>query len=525
MIDIEILHYKNAFKLVKNTTNKTVKHLIRDLKTKKYNSSIHYELLKFNAHSLPSFDFKNTRDFFSYEKELVLKYLKNDLFFSNIIEKYIVYTDENKEIDITEEDLKLYHDMLVNSKSVEERKNIMANIFFKLSHEQMILQERYFEQYVFRMVTIFEDCEVSKEKIKELTTLDFEKLISLIWFLFAHIVTQDKVISYVNREVFKRALNNRDIINVSEEDIDIFFDFISISKDEFRKKYFYFRTDSQGKLLSYEKLEHVDQYLPKPSFYFPFLKTDKNTLQLVSYTALMQFVHLESVFSLIADSDIKYRKQYLGDLLEKYIFKLFLNFQDTQGDDVIRVHYYEDQTYFPTRRITRHYPDIIVEGKDYIIFIESKSSALNLKEAIQNFNEESFSNTIKAIDKSKININEYLKYNPLSLNNIEDKKIYKFVCFNVVSSSMLSSLLNADFIEGEDLIMTDLSSLEMFTHIKDKINVIEFLDEFISGIKNPTMTSSLQHFCMDRMEIDTDKFKKKHSDVIKNYLLKSEEIS
>lgn len=520
MINIQDLYYLNVFKQEKKKKSKTVKHLIRELKEKKYNPIIHYSILRYDAYSFSKFNFKNKLDFFDNEKVDKLKYLLTNIFFSNFAEKYIIYTDSENKDDVTFQDMRDYHDMIVNSKGVEEKKNILANIFFKISHEQMIFQERYFEQYFFRMICIFEDCEISKGKVKEITSLDFEKLIVLIWFLYTHIVAQDKVISIIDREVFKDSNYGENITNISYKEIDIFLDFISVSKDEFKEKYFFFRKGNNDKILSYEKLEYIDQYLPKPSYYYPFIKTEDKNLQLISYTALNQFIHLERVFSLIADSDIDYRTRILGDLLEKYIYKLFLNFQSVQGDDVIKVHYYEEQEYYPTKRITRHYPDIIVEGQEYIIFIESKSSALKLKQAIQNFEKEAFTSTVKAINKSKTNINEFLKYNPLGLQNIETKKIYKFVCFNVISSSMLSALLSADFIDAEDLVMTDLSSLELFSHPSDKIDIINFLDNFIDGLNQPLKTSSLQHYCIDCLDVDVEKFQKKHFEIVNKYLKK-----
>ncbi len=517
MIEIKNLLFNNAINLEHNNQSKTVKHLIKELRTKKYNKHTHYHILKLNAHIIENFNLINDTEDFFFKTDIRIRKTLNKLFFSNISEKYLVYTDDKQKGIISNNDLHNYHNMIVNSKGLEDKKNLISKIFFYISHEQMILQERSTDMYVYRTISLFENCDISKQKLKEKTLLTFETIIFLMRFISTLFLRNNQIHMTLNINYFKEITLDR-ADNISEEDIKNFFNFISISKDEFKKKYLSYRTDKNGNLLSYETLEHIDNYLPKPSFYYPFIREDTENITLISYTALLQFLYLERIPALLVDNDNSYRSEVFGDLLEKYIYNLFLNFQIIQNNDVLKVHYYEDQQYSPKKGVTRHYPDIIIEGKDYILFIESKNAPFNLINALHEFKKESFSNIIKAIEVSNTNINEFMKYNPLKIPHLNNKRIFKFLCFNTVSSIMLTSLLNADFIETEELILTDLASLEIFTHLDSKVNVINTIDSFVSGLNNAQDTNTFSDYCRNNFSIDNRIFLNKHEGILRQFI-------
>ncbi|MDX4060411.1 hypothetical protein Q6A89_07790 [Aliarcobacter skirrowii] len=474
-------------------------------------------LLRHDAYSTP-FKFDNKLDLFKGEKEDSIKPLLNSRLFSNLIEKYIVFSNDTMGEDLYIKDLNSYHNMLINTKTWDDKSNFLSKLFFMMSNEQMIFQERSIKQYIFRVITIFGDCDISKQRFFDISNIGFEKYLALLWFLFVHIAKQKHVVYGIRKKEFKRYLYTSVIKQISENDIDLFFDSISISKEKFIELYKSYRIDKNGNTISYDKLNIIDAFLPKVSFHYPFIKYDKDSMMIVSYTALMQHMHLERIFSMIAEDDY-YRSNTLGPLLEKYIFNLFLSMQKKQKD-IIKVHYYEQQQYNPKKGITRHLPDIIIEGNDFIIFIESKTSAVNLKDAMHDFSKDTFENAIEAVEKSKTNISEYIKYNPLSIKDLDKKKIYKFVCFNIVSPTMLSALYNADFIDCEDLMLTDLSSLEVFTHINEKIDFVQSLDEFESSIKSGFKASDLYRHSTSNYTIDETNFIKTHEKILTNYINK-----
>lgn len=77
---------------------------------------------------------------------------------------------------------------------------------------------------------------------------------------------------------------------ITKEKIDKFLDFTLIQKEVFIEKYNFLRKQSSEKdsaFMSYETLQKVDRFLPKVSFYYPFI-TDKEKKYISNF---VQFIY------------------------------------------------------------------------------------------------------------------------------------------------------------------------------------------------------------------------------------------
>lgn len=521
MLDLKDFNYVKFMGNNKTTKAQNIKHLIRDeLSNKKYDMETHHRLIRYDSYASNA-KFNNTLDFFKHKEE-ILKPLMVKRFFSNILEKYVVFSKSSNKDVLSEIDLRIYHDMIVNSSTPDFKDNFLSYLMFNIANEQMIFQERNVNFYIFRILSIFENCLESKKRFFDFVGIELEKFMILVWILYVIFMTESKAILRIDKKTFKKNLEKDFIKNISEKEVEVFFEFIAVSKEEFVKKYQFFRQDGNGKLVSYEKLNVIDKFLPRVSYYYPFIKSENNDdfIHLVSYTALEQFIHFERIFEIIINNEIKYRSGTFGDLLEKYIYNLFLYFNKYQTD-ILNVYSLGNKQYDALKKgATKNYPDVIVEGEEYILFIESKTSGFNLKKVLHDFKKENFKSLQEAIDVSHKNIENFLIYNPLRIDNLSEKKIYKFISFNTVSSTMLTSLHMADFIDTKDFKLIDLSSIELFTHIKDNIKISDVLDEYYECVNDNQKTSNLDHFCMDKFNIDKDDINVKFDKLMNQFIMK-----
>jgi len=516
IISIQSLNYKNMFKK-SDKFSKKIKHLIQDLKSKKYNKNTHYSLLKFNAFGHQNLKLNDSLDLVNIANmqhlEDVHKLHISKVVISNIIEKYIVYTNSTQKADLNFEDLKEYHNIISHSGHFRVTDNFLSELMFKIANEQFIHQSRNYSQYKYRMISIFEECEVSQKYLFDNLKLDIIKISALYLILLSFILNKNKVIINFSISTFKKyVLNAQDEHIINEEDIDNFLNFILIDFQTFKEKYFNIRKDKNSLLMSYDKLNEVDKYLPKVSFIHPFIKINSDTVSLVSYTGLMQFMHLENIFYYIAGQEgvvnriNKYRIKILGNLLEQYIFKLAINYKNNHNSNINII--FEENKKYKIGKQEFEVPDIILIQDNNIIFIESKSSPFNLIAAIQDFNEDKFASLNTAINTSNKNINRFIEHNPLSIENLDSMIMHKIVCFNVVESMMLGSLSYSNFIDAKDFIISDLNSLEVLFNIKSPVNIYEPLNDFRTQLSERDVHSStsLYNYCQDNYEIDYSLF-------------------
>ena len=490
------------------------------LKEKKYNKNTHAKLLQFEAYAYSNLNVNPRDDFFTHLERHPSKDIQVKMLFSNVIEKYIICTELNDKTgdDLTLEELnKIYEIIFVKSPSFSNKENLLAKMLFSISHEQILFQERKVNQYINRVLGLLGNCEVSKSYLLSKTGLDLEKMVVLYWSLFSFITKDNTVKTHYSIPEFKNfvlAGIKDELIN--ENDLDNFFKFVLTEIEELKKLYFNFRKVN-SKWINYEELHNIDKYLPKVSFYAPFVKTKDEEFLLISYSGLTQFMCMEKVFYTIIEQPGNYKKNIFGPLLESYIADL-VNRYIRLNNSSIQLHYYEDQRY-ETPDGSFHYPDLVLESDKFVIFIESKTSGFALKNALVDFSKNTFSSTISGIKKSQKNIDRFVKYNPLNIKNLETKQHYKLVSFNAVSGSMLGALRHADFIELNDVLLVDFQSFEtLFSIVSDK-TLNEILDEYIVSVEDVTKTNDLTTFCSSRkFIIDIDDNEIIQDKILCNYL-------
>ncbi len=519
-MDIKDFYYEKVF-TKKIRYDKKLKYLINQLKKIKYSSENHKRLLSYDIFAYPKFKIKNGVNFFKDMNEIEgISILKTKFIMSNLIEKYIVFSDKKliSSRNLTTNDEKKFHDIITNSSSFDEKNNFLSKLMFCTANEQMIFQDRNLEQYFYRMITIFKSCDKTRKLIKEEIGLELEEILLFYWLILSYVIQSNNIILDFKISNFKQYVLNADFMNkILEDKIENFLNFILIDIDKFTMKYESFRKKGDV-FLDYDKLNQIDKYLPKISFHYPFIKISDDVFRLVSYTALNQFMHMENLFYFIAEQKKdNYKSKIFGPLLEKYITLLVKEFSIYHHAKLVIYNYDKKDQEYIIGKNKYDLPDVIVESDEYVIFIESKVSAFNLKNALIDFSKTSFSNTLEAIEKSQKNINRFLQYNPLNLENLEKKKIYKFICFNVINSTMLSTLKYSDFLELDDLYLTDLQSLEALFNIINESNLDVILDKFKIYHEDSSKGNSIYHFCIDEYQINYEKFQRTQDEVLKEF--------
>lgn len=517
-MEIKDFYYERIF-FKQMIFDKKLKCMMNKLKKIQYSSEDHKRLLSYDIYAYPEFKIKGT-NFFEETKELeYLSMQKTKYIMGNLIEKYIVFSEKSlscRNLSINDE--RIFHNIIINSGSLNEDDNFLSRLMFSMSSEQMIFQDRNLEQYFFRMITIFSNCLETRNLIRNKIGLELEEIFLLYKAIASYVISFKKVVCNFKISGFKEYILKGDLKHkISEDKIDNFLKFILIDLNDFINKYQDYRKN-KNIFMSYEKLNQIDKYLPKVSFHNPFIKINDNNILLVSYTALNQFMHMENLFYLIAEEkNNNYKSEVFGYLLEKYIGLMAYEFSIYHGID-LKIHYSDKKNQvYKVGKYKYDFPDVIIESDKFIIFIESKVSAFNLKNTLINFCEDSFSNTIEAIEKSQKNIDRFLKHNPLKLENLDEKKIYKLVCFNVINSTMLSILKYTDFINLDSIYLTDLQSLEALFNITNEklLNVI--LDNFEIEYKNNSGNNSIYHFCIEKYKINYEKFQQVQEKTLKEF--------
>lgn len=505
----------NDFKLGKKIKikhgNSSIKSLINIIKKYNYNESDHKLLLAMDAftndlieESPKIFDinYKSMSPIDLQVHKLMLKI--NMMYF---IEKYLVYESSSGVRGILANDI-VKSSNIISTQSSFNKENLLNEVFFYLSYEQFTLQDYRFTNDYYRIVNMFQSSEDALNIIEKEFKLPLFKMISLHHFLVIWIFNEKAPSVRFSISRFKKSVLES-IRNVTERELDIFLDNLLISHDKFKDIHcnFRYKKDSKGKVLldknnkpinmSWEEQSPIDRSFPKISYSFPLLSTNDNKhMILTSYTALRESLKLERYIREIT-SIPRFKSDYYGPLLEEYIKILFC---DYYKDNQIEVKIYGDEVYTIGKNEYKA-PDVIIENDQYVIFIESKTSAFNLEKALKNFSTEEHEKYFKDIEKSSKNINRYLDVN----TELKEKKIYKFVSFIAPQSAMVSALPDkiSEYNISDDLIITDLNSLEALVNLNNK-DIVSVLNAFIKDDIHRT----LYHFCQSEYEINISKYDK-----------------
>lgn len=361
-------------------------------------------------------------------------------------------------------------------KSSSDR-GILEKLFFNFGYDQIKLQKKSrIAQSFVRILELYKPYPEVDDYLIDTIGLNLEKICILIWILFSYIIKPKKVFIHFSIEDFKKyAVLSESIEN---EDIDKFLDFMLVDLKTFKDEYFRVRTNLETKeLYSDKKLEEIDQFLPKISFWYPLLLVpNRKEMFLVSYTALVQSMELERLYDLIYNCNIEnFKGNTHGPAFENYV-KNFIKKR-------VSAKVYGNERYKVSKKIIYDEPDAIVEFDDYVVFIECKSKPFNILEALQEFNDYKFIKIENDYKTSNENIDRYLKYG----KDFKEKHIYRIMVYLSSDSVSLSSVVPKP-VSSEMLITTDIRSLEMLFSL-DGVEIDKVLDEYCSLVKKNSISS------------------------------------
>lgn len=437
---------------------------------------------------------------FSYKMQL-------KIFTSYFIEKFFVYSQNNKDLISNQDIVTCYN--ITNNLTYFGKENLFNKVFFYLPFEQFTLQRNDFLLHYYRLSNLFS--KEAQKIIEDNFGLSLNKIMNLHYIL-AVLINEHKLSVNFSIKSFKKHILNS-IKNISEKEIENFLNYFLISFDEFKNKHKDYRLkkvlvgkeyklslDSKNNpiKISWKEQSPIDKSLPKVSFFYPLIKDSlyDDIMILTSYTALT--LKLERLVYDIFSMKNNFKGEYVGPAIEEYIKYIFKEFYKENNTNNIKI--YGNEKY-KIKGISNEFdaPDIIIESDDYIIFIESKTTAFHLERALKSFEKEEFTRFHKEMEKSTKNINRYLD----NYSNLKSKKIYKIISFIVPASAMVTAIpdYKNEFKIDEDLIVLDLTSLEILLNLDEK-NITKIIDNFILDKEHKT----LSHYCESKYTFNLEKF-------------------
>lgn len=361
--------------------------------------------------------------------------LSTRLFSTYVIEAFFAYSegDKNFYLDFTRWNEKKIHEFNeVHHCSLRDLRylstdmfstthsgsiNSLAKILLPLAFEQMDIQIT-FRLASNRFYYIFASNDTINSIFQERTGISLKKYMALAWIIYAYILK--------NGSSFKLDQNLLNFTNkyITEDELIIFLNMISLTREEFKKKYFDFRKQDNGTLFDYEIREYFDKGLPKISFFYPLIR-EGDIYLLTSYTSFHEFFKMRAAYRYMTEQfvDIEFKSKYAGPAFEKYVRWLIEKYNTTFNLEGI---VYGNNEYYPKKGIKWHEPDVVFETQDYMLIIECKTTpySLNLLKFAQNKDLERLKESIK---KSIENINDrFLTYYSEKFKN---KKIVRIVVF------------------------------------------------------------------------------------------------
>lgn len=490
----------NFIKKIENNNAMTVKQLINRLQDLDFSPDLHFKLTQYDAVSY----MKKTDDV--NEK---IDRLKNKFFIPYIIEKLLVYGGRNRvrkyKSQLGINDLyKAYN----ASGSLKLTDDFMSKVFYFIPYEQFSIQERnyfYFESY--RLIRLYEDYPEVNDYLEETIGLELKKVIALIHLLMVNILYNKTIVQRLSKVDFIKLVNTQ-CKDISLRDIDNFFNFVTITREEFIDKYEKVRIvldkNEEEHPLSYHKLQEIDRYLPKVSHQYPLIKVNEDTFILLNYTSLVQFTNLERIhYHIYEHSDIPlFKSKIHGLALNEYIKKF-------AKENTAAISVYGDEVYKPNKKLKYDAPDVIIEFEDYIIIVESKSKPFDFLKLMHTFDEKEIDRISEDGFKSARNIARYFEY----INDFKGKKIIKFLTYFYQNETMLvaydTKIRPIKKLLSEEILLVNLKALEYFLQIKSKPHP-EIIEDYVNK-RNSHNESSLypylsKTFPLEYRNSNVDKF-------------------
>lgn len=463
------------------------KSLVNFLKDIKFDDKSHLQLLKADTYGHSNL-IDDGVDFFKefYGFEISMEQLMYGLFIPYVMEKMIVFSDEKgREVLFLQNNIsKLYNTFneLNNFSKSSEGEFSLGKFMFMMSYEQMYIQENSHTSDMLRLINLYKDLPEVDDLIKEKFGLSFNMLIFFHWILFAYIIRNRKTAVSFSISDFTAFATGSNDFKVSVQEVELFLEYVLVSEEEFKEKYFHIRKDkATGEFISYERMTYLDRYLPRISYWHPLIKIG-DKMMLVSYTSFLQFLKFDKLYSFIYHNDYipDFKSKIHGHCVSDYI-------RDYARKQVSNADVYGDEEYYIKRNKVQA-PDIIIEFDTYVLMIEAKSKPFDIVKALTDYDNYDFKKIETDRRKSIKNIDRYLQHQ----NSFDGKKIYRFVCYFFEHPVMLSDMDDIDDLNR--IMITDVVSIENLLSIKSK-NSDEVLEEFLESRKKHD-TSTLSHFCI-----------------------------
>lgn len=485
------------------------KSLVNFIQKIKFDEKNHYQLLSADAYANSNL-IDDGVDYFDkfYDFKLNIDNLQYRLFIPYIMEKMIVLTNErgNEPLFLQNNMSKIFNtfNKLNNFAKPTGSDFSLKKFMFMMSYEQMYIQENSYISDMLRLKNLYKDNVEVDDLIQKKFGLSFNKFIFLHWVLFAYLIRNKKTTGYFSISDFKAFSTGSTEFSITTEEIDTLLEYVLISEEEFKDKYFDIRKDKHtGEFISYERMTYLDRYLPRISYWHPVIKV-KDKIMLVSYTSLLQFMKFDRLYSLIYHNDeiADFKSKIHGHCVSDYT-------REYAKNKVSEAKIYGDEEYYIGRNKV-HAPDIIIEFETYVLIIEAKSKPFDIVKALTDFDNYSFHKIDGDREKSVKNIDRYLAHQ----NSFEGKKIYRFVSYFFEHPVMLSDM--EDITDLERIMITDVISIENLLSIKSK-GYDEILEEFLASRKKYD-TSSLSHYCLSHYAEELNKDDSEFDDFVKSFL-------
>lgn len=404
------------------------------------------------------------------------------IFFSYIIEKYIMYANGNiifsQELIVDLFNLFLEMDTKLPTGSLSNT----SNRLLAYQREQLDLQEESMSSFIRFFYMYGTNTEVNKIFLKN-TKITLSKYIYICTVLWMNIIKK-------GIEAFTSYDKDIQDTFIKQEELEIVLKHMSITRKKFQEKYSIFRKDYK------DDEEYIDRVVPKISFFYPFLK-DGNTYHLISYTALTEFMKMSSTYRMMTErfDNISFKSEKAGPLFEKYVLSKVEEYNDKNK---INGKVSGNESY--QEKGEKKAPDVILETAEYIVFIECKLNPFPI-ELFHKLDNGYLIKYKEAIENSLKNINRYKKH--IKSNKPSIQILVFFEHNQIYYDTLLQDVY--PLTQDQSIFILSIESLELLLSLYPE-SLTKFFDHFLENKKiEPT---NIHAFLPKQLKMSMDDYKK-----------------
>jgi hypothetical protein len=385
-----------------------------------------------------------------------------------MIEKIIVYAQGDKEICLnsvpnhtlcSKNNVSLVHLFNRYNEGAKPEKsdiNPIASLLLTYSSEQIRLQHNPMPDFT-RFYYLFSKNEKINNAFFEKFRIELQTFSLLCFLLYAFVIT--KISKEKNKKYFFTAEELKTFLStaseISSNQIDIFLENVSIDRENYRLFYFQMR-QNQGNLDNFNTQEIYDRALPKITFSFALLQYKGNYL-ITSIASLHEFLKMDRVYRMLTkEIDKDFKGAHIGPAIEEYA--RFLTRKYSRYIQDLHPNCTGNKKYYINKE-KKDEPDAILETDDFVLLIECKASAFSI-ELFKSLNKKSIQRLIADVNKSIVNIDNYLKFHH---DRLAGKKVIKLLAYYEGQADWYEMLLEDTYheIKNHDLLIIDFNILEL----------------------------------------------------------------